>query len=361
MSVTETHCLIIGAGVIGAATFSRLQRSGVNCLLIDRGRGGGGATGWSGAVIRVSHRDQASCEQAAFGRRTFLDFVQRIRAPSLFSQCGYLHVDVASQLEKTMERLDDLSVAYQFWDRSELRKRFPELAINADGAIWEPESGYMDPGPTTAALIDVGLESGGAFWEGVAFEGLDAKPANAFGEGRAFFVRTSVGVVRARAIVFAAGPQTPDLLDKIGAPASSLYAQIVQVSLFVNARPLENAPAITDETRTVNLRHCPRRKGLYVGLPTGERCFGDETSSLASISHQAKTMAAGVDLIGWLRGASMHGALRHADCYARGRPEGVVDAAPGAPPGIFLASGFSGGGFKMAPFAAERMAELIDG
>ena len=75
-------------------------------------------------------------------------------------------------------------------------------------------------------------------------------------------------------------------------------------------------------------------------------------------AHATATRNAAQVLIPGAAKARFRGAMCHTDCYST-TPIGVIGPGHWLPDGLLLATGFSGGGFKMAPHAARRIYEFL--
>jgi glycine/D-amino acid oxidase-like deaminating enzyme len=234
----------------------------------------------------------------------------------------------------------------------EIRRRWPELAIDApDGAIFEPEAGYMDPLAVSRALAGAAVKRGAMVWEGVEAGKIitQGDKVNA--------VQTANGIVYAPNIIVAAGHRCPAFLSELGI-SHDLWSQMIQVDLLVESRPLSEVPAFVDDENDTYGRHEPLSGGLYAGRPTGQRRNGDvgseplcaDSAAIATMQLQRR--------YGWAARTRRAGGLRHSDCYCPGG-HGRVGPIAGGPQGLLLATGFNGGGFKMAPWAASEIVKSI--
>ncbi len=347
--------VVVGGGILGAACFASLAEAGVRVALIEEKRIGLGATAWSGAVVRVAHGDAQSTAQAAYGRSRYQDLHRRFGDQAPFHAYGYLHFGAPEQLNRAADNMRAVGLPVERLSQHQIDQLYPDLGLRAEEALYEPESGAMDPVLTARAFVALGREAGGVVFESVAVDGLDTT------HGQVSGVSTSIGWMKAPIVVVAAGASAPRLLgDTFGVRADFLWTQLIQVTLFSSAIAIRRAPAFIDDVTGTNGVRCLASGGFYTGLTTGIRLAGPPYAHAVNPRHAERTRAAGAQRIGWLEGARVAGGVCHADAYSD-VPHGFAGPHDALPQGLLLATGFSGGGFKMAPYAAEAITAHVTG
>ncbi|WP_340377106.1 FAD-dependent oxidoreductase [Streptomyces sp. SS7] len=346
--------IVVGGGVVGTAVFHELAARGVRVTLVERDRVGLGTTAWSGGIVRCHHDDPVLSDRAVAGWRYFRRFAEHTGEPATFHTSGFLYLpapDRAADATAEAARLG-ATTSVTWLEAEEVTKRFGHLLAGpaGHGAVWEPESGWLDPMEVTRGFLRAGRSRGGTVLEGVAVHSLTRS-----GDGRITGVRTGAGAVRADRVVLATGAATAHLLTSWGL-AHDLWAQAVQVELYRPEAPVPDQPAYTDDEFDVNGRPDPGSGGVYVGHPTHHRLPPPPGREQLDAAQSRLAAAAGARRWGWLPGSRHLGGLRAAECWA---PDGRarVAAHPDAP-ALLLATGFNGGGFKMAPWAAAEIARL---
>ncbi|NUH39686.1 FAD-binding oxidoreductase [Streptomyces samsunensis] len=352
--VHRTDVAVVGAGVVGTAVFHELASRGARVTLVERDRAGLGTTAWSGAIVRCHHDDPVLSDRAAAGWRYFRDFAQHTGEPAAFHTGGFLYLpapDRAAGARAEAARLG-AQLPVTWLEAEEVTKHFGHLLAGpaGRGAVWEPESGWLDPAEVTHGFLRAGRRRGGTVLEGVAVHSLMRA-----GDGRITGVRTSAGAIRADRVVLATGAATAHLLTSWGL-AHDLWAQAVQVELFRPEAPVSGQPAYTDDEFDINGRPDPDSGGVYVGHPTYHRLPSPPGREQMDAAQSRLAAAAGARRWAWLPGSRHLGGLRAAECWAPGG-RARVTAHPDAP-ALLLATGFNGGGFKMAPWAAAEIARL---
>lgn len=349
----QFDCIVVGAGIVGACCFAELSRVGKRTLLLDSQRSSMGATAWSGGIIRTAHLDSNRTRKAAFGWHYFKQ-LHKNNTTLPFFETGHLLFAPPEQIMQLQEDLGDLGIRSEILGQRELCQQFRQLGIKAECALLEADSGFVDPICTTQAVIQEGIYHGGQSREGIEVLGLHYDTGSLSG------VDTNIGRFSAESVIFAVGAGLTRLIEACGLVADFVETRLVHVTLFRGQKRLTAAPCFTDEEYDVNGRFCPITGNIYVGFPTNETCSPDTTSQPIQVSHADATWRAGKKRFGWLSRSIASGGLCHSDSYSAHK-EGIVGPFPGGPEGLFVATGFCGGGFKMAPYAGHKITSLVVG
>lgn len=346
--------IIVGAGIIGATCFQVLSQAGQRCLLLDDRQLGSGVTGASGCIVRVAHASLQATRAAAQGYHFYRRLAQDSQGQVPFAQTGYLHFAEPHALAQMQGWLEQEDIEAQLLDAAALAKRYPDLPIAAGQALFEPRSGYMEARPTLHYLVRSAIEQGGVYHDAVQVQAIRVDAASR----RAVGVLTSNGNYDATLVIVAMGNGTSEFLIRQFGHSFGLWNQHIQVTRFKGAAALPTAPCFIDDTHQLNGRWCPLTGGFYVGYPTGQRVPASQGYAALDQRHAQLTREQGQSRFPWLQTASVAGALCHSDCYSE-QPIGLIGEQPGLPGGVLVASGFSGGGFKMAPYVAMQLADAI--
>ncbi|MFG2906708.1 NAD(P)/FAD-dependent oxidoreductase [Kitasatospora sp. NPDC048286] len=347
--------VVVGGGIVGAAVFHELADRGARVCLVEQDRTGLGTTAWSGGIVRCYHDDPLLVERAIQGLSFFRNFAERTGIHADFIESGFLYIPRPSMREQARSLTDRIARSFpaELLSSADLDRKFGHLLNrSAEFAVWEPQAGYLDATQVTRALVRSAVRKGGRLLEGVRVDG-----PNRVG-GRVRGVRGSTGVVAADAVVLATGAHTPRLLDSWGVP-HDLWAQAIQVELRgVDGAPADH-PAYMDDVCSVNGRPDPDSAGMLLGHPTGYRVDGAIERTAVDPEQSRLAVEAGRRRFGWVEASVPLGGFRAAECYApdgRGRVAWVPQEA-----GLMLATGFNGGAFKLAPWAAGEAARLLAG
>ncbi len=347
--------IVVGGGVIGSAILHRLsERFGARALLVEQARMGQGSTGWSGGVVRCYHDDARLADLACEGQHYYQRFAWHTGSALALQRTGFVHAVYADQAESAQREVARLAdrIDIEWLPREQARARLPGMRWDdVAGAVFEPHAGHMDPHAVTRAWIDAARRGGSVAMEGVRCSGVLTRG------GRAIGIQTNLGPCYAPRIVLCAGAWTARLAAAANlALPEPVHAKAIQLNVFASAHDLNDQPAFIDPGAGLYGRAAGRRH-LYLGAPVPEWQIDPDAPGELSMAHVALTQAQGSARFAWLAGATPAGGMRRFDAYTgSGRP---LVAACAATPGLIWATGFSGGGFKLAPAIAARVQHLL--
>lgn len=353
--------VVIGGGCMGASIAWQLARRGAGrVVLLEREALAGGATGWSSAIVRTHYTHSALAGLALRARRVFEQFEEVVGGRADFQRTGFLVLvgarDVAAASANVAAHRD-LGIASSLLAPDDLVHLEPRLARDGvAAAVWEPDSGYADPHGATAGYAAAARRHGAELRVGVAARAIVVEGERVGG------VLTDGGLIRAGAVVVAAGYRTRGLLAPLG----------VEVPL----RPVRHAIAIVQRGEGFGPRHpivSDRVQGSYyrpegagltmIGTTAADEGRVDEevervvAPTLAEEAALAARFAARFP--GQERAALRRGYTGVYDCSPDLQP--ILGPVPGLA-GLHLAAGFSGHGFKLSPVIGELVADgLLDG
>jgi glycine/D-amino acid oxidase-like deaminating enzyme len=213
----DADTIVIGAGVFGAWTATRLRAAGHDVMLVDA---------WGPANARASSGGESRMTRGAYGAdevytRMAVDSLGEWRALSarsglpIFHEIGVLFFfpEVQPFLEDTMRVHRRLGLPTELLDTGEMRRRFPQMDFDGIAAgLYEPRFGALMARRAVQTLVAEFVHHGGVYrqaqvappdWSGPALPGVT------LGSGE---------TLRANRFVFACGPWLgrlfPDLLGR---------------------------------------------------------------------------------------------------------------------------------------------------
>ena len=189
---TTSDVIIIGAGVIGAATAFELCKRGYRTLNIDKLPGAGyGPTSSSCSIVRAHYSSWDGVAMAHEGFSYWRDWPNYLeidtdgREIAKYMQCGtVLLKSKTGHHEKVLTHFRNLGVDHEEWDTEQLKERIPYYDVHAfwppsrpegpdfwrkpdeelEGAIYTSGSGYVnDPQLATRDLQLAAEAKGGRF------------------------------------------------------------------------------------------------------------------------------------------------------------------------------------------------------
>jgi sarcosine oxidase subunit beta len=222
-----------------------------------------------------------------------------------------------------------------------------DLAVGA----YEPESGYADPSGTAAGFLAAARANGARLVQGSRVTGIALDGDTVVG------VDTGRGRIAAPAVAVAVGAWAADLVRTAGVdlPVQAWRHETAYFGLPSGHGP--DFPIVIDEVNGAYFRP-EGHDMMLVGLEGRNEVGGSPdrpfaAAGPAAIEDMVQRVCARVP---WMT----EGTFR----TAHGGQDGITpDQRPilgrGGPEGLYLASGFSGTGFKTAPAIGACLAELI--
>lgn len=182
--------IVIGAGVIGAATALELSRGGRRVVCVDKnGAAGSGSTSNSCAIVRFSYSTRVGVNLSWEGLHYWLDWPDYIgvsdeRGLAEYRQCGQALLMTADtdHSYRVRELWLELGIPFEEWTVDELRERLsiidtgvfgpPKRPDDADfwsdahgsleGALFSPEAGYVNDPQLSTYNLQLAAEAAGA-------------------------------------------------------------------------------------------------------------------------------------------------------------------------------------------------------
>ena len=181
-----------------------------------------------------------------------------------FNESGFLYFPRPERREfarlETHRLRRDVPIAWL--DERALERRFGHLlADTSGGAVWEPDSGWVDRARRHPRARARGRGARRAPRRG-------RRAARPRPRRTASARETSAGELRARAIVLATGVRTPGLLDALGIE-HDLFNRDIQVDVRAPPDGPRDQPAFIDDVYDLNGRPDPASGAVLIGHPTG--------------------------------------------------------------------------------------------
>jgi sarcosine oxidase subunit beta len=311
--------VVVGAGIVGLSIAFHLAERGASVKVVDRAGVGAGASGLQPGGVRQQWGTRVNCLLARESIQFYADAVERLhmRLDPGFRSCGYLFL---AHSEHALERLREnvvlqnaLGVPSRIVSPAEAAELVPGLDVSTVvGGAWNDEDGYFD---RPQSLVE------------------------AFGELSDVEIAEihDVGDVSAAVVVVAAGVDTARLLPElpIGSEQRDLF-----FSDPIRERLLE--PLVVSPERAFAAKQLADGRVLASDLKAGDR---------------ANVRRGFEELLPRLVYVTLP------TCVA-----GVYDVTPDHQPilgqvrdRVWVAAGFSGRGFMLAPAIGRIIAEAVLG
>jgi sarcosine oxidase subunit beta len=347
--------VVIGGGVNGASIAYALASRGLRAVLVEKGAMANGASGRSSALVRMHYTNEWDARLAWASFPVFRHWDEVMGGPPVFTHTGFVNVvgpEDAAALRHNVEMLRGLGINTVALSPQELRELQPFTNVEDIGAAaYEPDSGYANPAETVEGFRRRIVELGSTVLQWTTVTDV-LRSGN-----RVTGVDTSAGRIDAPVVVVAAGAWAPRLCKALGIDlaARSKAIDTVQVE-----RPAELATPhmiFIDHVQGTYFR-TESGKFTLVGVPCQEWDIDPDTLPTGLPPHAA---GQGAEIlthrIPLMEKATLARGYRAFDCYSKDR-HAVLGAVDGVD-GLYLATAFSGAGFKIAPAVGTCMAELI--
>jgi sarcosine oxidase subunit beta len=386
----HADAIIIGAGVIGAATAFELAKLGYKTITVDRNHDAGtGSTGGSCAIIRVHYstlEGSAFAYEGYFYWRDWADYLEVKDEQGLarFVDCGCLVMatEANGYLEKHKGFCRDLNIPFEEWDAAHIEERLPIYSMESfsppklmeDPAFGESNGGRVGSGvffPTAGYVTDPQLSAHNLM------RAAEAK-------GSTFRFNDTVTEIyqengRVAGVALASGEtiRAPVVLN-VGGPASARLNQIAGVTgdMTITTRPLRqevahvpSPPEFDFEKQGIVVSdsdigcYIRPEHGSYILIgsedpPCDKHDWVDDEDFNRDFTDQwtvqVHRYAQRVPSLGIP--SRMRGVVELYDVTEDWIP--IYDKS--SLPGFYMACGSSGNQYKNAPIAGKMMAALVD-
>lgn len=351
---SSTDVLVVGGGVIGASIAYHLACAGIGrVMLCEQDRlPGAGATAKSGGLLRMHHTNPWQARLAWQSYPIFAEWADAVGGDCGFRPIGCVMLvgpEHRGALERNVQALRGLGIPTRTLEPEELAELQPLCRTEGIGAAaYEPFSGYASPALTALAYVQRARDRGL-----VALEGARVTSIQHSG-GRVTGVQSSLGAIGADTVVLASSFWAARLAGELGV---AIPVRPKRVSIcFLTWTPPPGIPlcAYMDDTIGTYFRPEPGR-ALLVGAGAQDCDPADApvVSEQDVIDARARV---GVRLP-LARDAAAVSARSALDGYTPDKHPilGPLDGLRG----LYLAVGFSGAGFKIAPAVGRGVAAEI--
>jgi sarcosine oxidase subunit beta len=348
--------VVIGGGVIGTSIALALAAAGVKrVVLLEKSALASGASGRSSALVRMHYTNVEDARLAWASYPVFRDWTERMGGPSVFRRTGFVAVvgpEDAAALKENVAMLRGIGIDTVALSPGELKTLQPFVNVDDIGAAaYEPASGYASPADVVEGFRRQAQARGAQIRQWTPVTRIVRRESGVTG------VETPSGRIDAGAVVVAAGAWAPRLCKEIGL---SLEARPKAIDTMLVTRPPQLAqPHMVVIDHVLGTYFRPESDVLTIaGVPC--QVWDIDPDTMATGLPPSAPIE-GAQLLTQrfpaMEGAQLARGYRAFDCYSADR-HAILGAAPGID-GLYLATAFSGAGFKIAPAVGACMAELI--
>ncbi len=352
MMIKNADIVIIGGGVIGCSIAYNLAKLGAkDVVLLEKNTLASGSTGRCGAGIRQQFGTEMNCILARESIKIFENLSEELDYDIELNQGGYLILAYTekevNQFKKNVALQQSLGINSRFITVKEAKEIAPPL--NTEGvlaATFCPTDGHADPFKTNLAYAEAAKRLGVKIYTFTEVKEIETK------NNRIVAVNTDEGKIFTSIVVNAAGGYS-GVIGKMAGLDLPVYSQRHQILITEPVDPLFR-PMLMSFSHNFYCQQTPHGSIIMgFGDPNEPKGY-DIGSSWQFARAMAQKMTAVVPL---LKEVSM---VRQ---WA-----GLYNMSPDAQPilgehpklsGFYMAIGFSGHGFMLAPVTSKLIAELI--
>jgi sarcosine oxidase subunit beta len=348
--------VVIGGGVIGTSIAFALAAAGVKRVtLLEKGALASGASGRSSALIRMHYVNEEDARLAWASFPVFRDWPERMGGPPVFTHTGFVAVvgpQDAAALRANVGMLRTIGVDTTAVSPAELKALQPHVNVDDVGAAaYEPASGYASPADVVEGFRRQAAQRGADIRQWTAVTRVVRRDSAVIG------VETAEGRIDAGAVVVAAGAWAPRLCRDIGLPLAARPKALD--TMLVTRPPDVAAPHMVVIDHVLGTYFRPEGDvQTIVGVPCQVWDIDPDTMP-TGLPPSAPTDGAHMltHRMPAMERARLSRGYRAFDCYSADR-HAILGAVRGID-GLYLATAFSGSGFKIAPAVGTCLAELI--
>lgn len=352
----DADVVVVGGGVNGASTAFHLAKAGVERVtLLERAQLGAGASGKSGALVRMHYTNPYESKLAFESLKIFQHWGDIVGGDCGFEATGFVQVvapEHEAQLRANVADQQALGINTRVISAQELKELVPEARVDdLTYVAYEPDTGFADPNATLYAFVGAARRLGVDVRTGVAVSRVLVE------RGRVAGVETAEGRIDAETVVLAPGAWADQLLRPLGL-AFGLEPHRVQVAIF--RWPPEftrRHPVFIDATQGAWFRP-EGGAGTLIGVELG----------VGGVDVEHLDEGVDEDYVDLCRRALAARLPPFAQATMRGGWAGVITMSPdGRPiidqidaiPGLYCMVGDSGTSFKTSPAIGKCLAEWI--
>lgn len=351
-----TEAVIIGGGVMGASILYNLAVRGVRSpVLLERDTLGSGSTGRSSGAIRMHYSTEVNARLAWESLKVFRDWGSMVGGGDVgFVNTGYMVIvpdDAKDALKQNIEMQQGVGIATETVSVQDARELAPAFRLDdTESFAWEPESGHGDPSGTALAYTARARDLGATVVLGSPAARIQIE------SGRVTGVETTTEVYRTPLVVVATGPWSGRFLARVGIDLP-LKATRHEVILLRRGPNLTWHPGAADMANLTYFRPEGTDLTLVGNGNREEEANPDAYNSRASMDYAGDVWGRLARRMPGIENAEMF--TGYAGLYTTTPDQHpVVDSADGIE-GLYICTGFSGHGFKLAPAIGVVTSELI--
>jgi glycine/D-amino acid oxidase-like deaminating enzyme len=352
--------IIIGGGVVGCSVAYNLAKNGAkNVVLLERGEVCSGGTAKSCAIVRTHYSIEVNLLHAVESLKIFANFDGYVGGDVGWRRTGYLILgpeEIRDPMEAVFRKQNAYGIDTAVLSQAEARNSHPLIQVeDVDVIGYDSMAGYADPHLTTVAYARRARDLGVEITTDAPVTGIHLNSSTKT-------VHTAKADYQSPIVILATGPWTNQIGRMIGVSFPYEISRHKVITLKIDQPYQQDWPVVKDLTTPDKIYFRPETGGVVL-VGTGDH--GDPIESPDTLrDHVDLDHISRIDRLISSRMPAFEEAQYIAgwtgpyDITPDWNP--LVGPAPGYE-GLFVATGFSGHGFKLAPTIGEGLAQTILG
>jgi sarcosine oxidase subunit beta len=359
--MAQHDVIVIGAGVVGTAVAWQLAVLGAGrVLVLDRLQVGAGTTAQSSGILRTHYSVPENVELARRSWQVFERFAEHLQddeAGAGLVKCGYLIAapqgDKLAPLHASLAAQQAMGIEVQLLSAAQATERLPICRFDDAALIgFEPEAGFADAYLVASAFARAARRRGVTVMEGVEVQQLH------LAHGRVAGVETSRGRFDAPTVVSVQNIWAGEIERWTGI-ATPVRPERHRVLALEGPQPYTHAMPVYKDLGSPGMLYCRSYGGRQMLVSEG----------IAGETLDAPDLTPGDVALDTVAAIGEQVAARFPSFETAGLASswtGVYDVTPDwnpvlgrlpDVPGLIVAYGFSGHGFKLAPAVGRVLAQ----
>lgn len=352
----KADVVVIGGGVIGCSIAYNLAQKGCNdIILLERDYLASGATGRCGAGIRQQWGTEMNCKLASKSMDVFenINEILGVKRDIELKQEGYLLLAFSDkeidQFEKNLKLQHSLDIPSRRVNPEEAREIVPHLNLDGiKGGTFCPTDGHANPFKVTEAYAEAAERLGVEIH--TYTEALDINTEN----GKITGVKTDKGLIKTDKVVNAAGGYSKSI-GKMAGVDIPVKPERHQILVTERVEPLQD-PMVMSFSYNIYCQQTPDGSFIMGFGDPDEPESHNISSSWQFMEEMAQKATNLLPVLSNLRVVRQWAGLYNVTPDA----QPILDEADSIE-GFYIAAGFSGHGFMIAPMTGLVLAEMIVG
>lgn len=398
---TQAEVVVIGGGIIGVATALSLAQRGIQTVLLEKGTVAAEQSSRNWGWCRRTGRDLRELPLIQESMKMWEAMNALVGSETGFRREGILYTSRTEEQRarhlRWVEEARNHDIHSEMISVAQVSEKLPGLQGSVVGGLWTPLDGRAEPQKATPAMAKYAMSLGVNLQQHCAVRTIEQSA------GRMSHVVTEHGVVNCQSVVVAGGAWSRLLMQGMGIE----LPQLKVLSTVMRTRPVQS-----DITFCASFGNVALRKRLDGGLTIASSAINTADITPDSLRfiksffpafwHERKSLQLRLgkqfveEALRWQPGhadkISLYERIRVLEprinpavisqmlsslrqwLPSLGKVQvaqswgGLIDTMPDAIPvisgvatlpGLYLATGFSGHGFGIAPAAGQLMADLV--